>query len=65
VREGVPEKGDLRHPTLGGTIFVGVFLGLAAAVLSMGRDWHLAVHPCGADLPSWWQSHRGANHQAP
>jgi hypothetical protein len=50
VREGVPEEGDLRHPTLGGTIFVGVFLGLAAAVLSMWRDWHLAVHPCGADL---------------
>lgn len=39
MREGVPEKGDLRYPTLGGTIFVGVFLGLAAAVLSMGRDW--------------------------
>jgi hypothetical protein len=38
VREGVPEKGDLRYPTLGGTIFVGVFLGLAAAVLSMRRD---------------------------
>jgi hypothetical protein len=36
VREGVPEKADLRYPTLGGTIFVGVFLGLAAAaVLSM------------------------------
>ena len=45
MREGVPEKGDLRYATLGGTIFVGVFLGLAAAVLSMWRDWHLAVHP--------------------
>jgi hypothetical protein len=33
VREGAPEKGDLRYPTLGGTIFVGVFLALAAAVL--------------------------------
>jgi hypothetical protein len=33
----VPEKGDLRYPTLGGN-FVGVFLGLAA-VLSMWRDW--------------------------
>jgi hypothetical protein len=31
VREGVPEKGDLRHPTLGGTIFVGVFVGLAGS----------------------------------
>jgi hypothetical protein len=31
VREGVPEKGDLRYPTLGGTIFVGVFLGLAGS----------------------------------
>jgi hypothetical protein len=49
VREGVPEKGDLRCPALGGTIFVGVFLGLAAAVLSMGRkaDLHL---PRGGNL---------------
>jgi hypothetical protein len=31
VRKGVPEKGDLRYPTLGGTIFVGVFLGLAGS----------------------------------
>lgn len=31
MREGVPEKGDLRYPTLGGTIFVGVFLGLAGS----------------------------------
>lgn len=38
MREGVPEKGDLRYPTLGGTIFVGVFLGLAAAVLSIRRN---------------------------
>jgi hypothetical protein len=61
VREGVPEKATLRIPTLGGTIFVGVSLGLAAAVLSVWRDWHLAVHPCGAEL----QSHHGANQQAP
>lgn len=38
MREGVPEKADLRYPALGRAIFVGVFLGLAAAVLSMGRD---------------------------
>jgi hypothetical protein len=38
-----------------------VSLGLAAAVLSVWRDWHLAVHPCGAEL----QSHHGANQQAP
>jgi hypothetical protein len=31
VREGVPEKADLRYPTLGGTIFVGVFLRLAGS----------------------------------
>lgn len=66
MREGVPEKGDLRYPTLGGTIFVGVFLGLAAAVLSMWRDWHLAVHPAAPIfITSWWQSHPGANQQAP
>jgi hypothetical protein len=37
--EGVPEKGDLRYPTVAGTIFMGVFLGLAATVLSMWLDW--------------------------
>jgi hypothetical protein len=35
----VPEPGDLRYPTLGGTIFMGVFLFLAAAVLSLWLDW--------------------------
>jgi hypothetical protein len=35
VREGVPEKGDLRYPTRVGTIFVGVFRGWSSA-----DPWH-------------------------
>jgi hypothetical protein len=31
----VPPKGDLRYPTLGGTIFIGVFLAILATLLTM------------------------------
>jgi hypothetical protein len=58
----VPEKGDLRYPTLGGTIFVGVFLGLAA-VLSMWRDWGIWPFIPAALIFLLCNHHRNEDHE--
>jgi hypothetical protein len=49
VREGVPEKATCVHPTLGGTIFVGVFRRDDAVPSSLGMKRHPALIPLSRD----------------
>jgi hypothetical protein len=35
----IPGKGDLRYPTVGGTILIGALLAAGAALVNVWLDW--------------------------
>lgn len=57
MREGVPEKGDLRYPTLGERFFVGVFLAFGGSSAQHVADEREKLSPGTPEQEHsfWWQ----------